>query len=141
MASRYAQSISNPVFRFMKAVTPGPYTFVLRANRQVDRRGVGKKKEVGVRIVDHPLHRALMERLDIPLISSSLSTDDEYVTDPEELDRLYGNQVEAVVDGGVSVKEVSTIIDCTEDPPRLLRRGAGDVSDLENLLIEADEEI
>ena len=136
MASHYALNIPNPVFRFMKARTPGPYTFILRANRNVDRRGVGRKKEVGVRIVGHALHQALMERLDIPLISSSLSTDDEYVTDPEDLEEQYGHAVEAVVDGGVRPKEVSTIIDCTEDPPRLVRQGEGDVSELENLLID-----
>ncbi len=135
MASHYAVNIPNPVFRFMKAHTPGPYTFILRANRHVDRRGLGRKKEVGVRIVSHPLHIALMERLDIPLISSSLSTDDEYVTDPEELEELHGNAVEAVVDGGVRPKEVSTIVDCTEDPPHLVRQGEGDVSDLEHLLV------
>ena len=134
MASHYALNIANPVFRFMKAHTPGPYTFILRANRHVDRRGVGKKKEVGVRIVNHPLHLQLMERLDIPLISSSLTTDDEYVTDPEDLDQLYGNAVEAVIDGGVFARQVSTIIDCTDDPPRLVRQGEGDVTELEGLL-------
>ncbi|MCR9143149.1 MAG: L-threonylcarbamoyladenylate synthase [bacterium] len=134
MASHYAVNIPNPIFRFMKTETPGPYTFILKANRNVDRRGLGRKKEVGVRIVNHPLHRALMERLDTPLISSSLTTDDEYVTDPEELAELYGKAVEAVIDGGVRPKEVSTIIDCTEDPPRLTRQGEGDVSGLENLL-------
>jgi tRNA threonylcarbamoyl adenosine modification protein (Sua5/YciO/YrdC/YwlC family) len=138
MASHYAVNIPNPIFRFMKANTPGPFTFILKANRHVDRRGLGKKKEVGVRIVNHPLHIALMERLDIPLISSSLTTDDEYVTDPEELDELYGKAVEAVIDGGVRPKEVSTIIDCTEDPPHLARQGEGDISGLENLLILDD---
>lgn len=138
MASHYAMNIPNHVFRFMKAHTPGPYTFILRANRHVDRRGIGKKKEVGVRLVNHPLHLALMERLDIPLISSSLTTDDEYVTDPEDLEQIYGNAVEAVIDGGVRPKEVSTIIDCTEDPPHLVRQGEGDVTDLENLLVLDD---
>lgn len=141
MASHYAMQIPNPIFRFMKAHAPGPYTFILRANRHVDRRGLGRKKEVGIRLVDHPLHRALMERLDIPLISSSLSTDDEYLTDPEDLDEMFGRSVAAVVDGGPRAKIVSTIIDCTEEPYRLLRQGEGDVSDLENLLEIADPDL
>lgn len=137
MASLYALQIPNPVFRFMKSHTPGPYTFVLKSNRTVDRRGVGKKKEVGVRIVDHPLHRALMERLDIPLIASSLTIDDDDgLTDPDDLDQLYGSQVEGVVDGGIRAKEYSTIIDCRQDPLHLLRRGVGDVAELEDLLVE-----
>lgn len=134
MASYYAMQIPNPIFRFMKSNTPGPFTFILRANRHVDRRGIGRKKEVGIRLVDHPLHRTLMERLDIPLISSSLSTDDEYLTDPEDLDQIYGRSVAAVVDGGPRAKIVSTIIDCTEEPYRLVRQGEGDVGDLENLM-------
>ena len=133
MASQYAQTIPNSVFRFMKAHTPGPYTFILRANRQVDRRGVGKKKEVGVRFVGHALHQALMEQLDIPLISTSLTTEDEYFTDPDDLLQQYGHRVAGVVDGGVRPHVYSTILDCQSDPPLLVRAGEGAVEDLEHV--------
>ncbi len=141
MASYYAQSIPNAAFRFIKSHTPGPYTFILRANRHVDRRGVGKKKEVGVRFVDHPLHRALMAELEIPLASTSIAIPDDFATDAEGLDRIYGSRVAAVVDGGVRTHEYSTVIDCTESNIRLVRRGIGDASDLENLIaLDSGEE-
>lgn len=131
MASEYARSIPNQVFRFMKAHTPGPYTFILPANRKMDRRGQSKKKTVGIRIVDHPLHRALMEELDMPLVSTSLTIEDEYYTDPQDLERLYGSRVVAVVDGGMRYHEYSTVLDCSESPVTLIREGIGDIDDLD----------
>lgn len=125
MASYYARGIPNAIFRFMKAHTPGPYTFILNANGHVDRRGTGKKREVGVRLVKHSLHSALMEQLDVPLVSSSITTQDEYTTDPEDLENLYGRQLFAVVDGGVRYHEYSTILDCTGDMVRVVRQGCG----------------
>lgn len=130
MASEYARGIPNQIFRFMKAHTPGPYTFILPANRNVDRRGQSKKKTVGVRIVNHPLHLALMEELDTPLVSTSLTIQDEYYTDPQELERLFGSRVAAVVDGGMRYHEYSTVIDCAEEGVKLIRRGIGDLEDL-----------
>ena len=130
MASNYAHGFPNHVFRFMKAVTPGPYTFILKANRQMDRRGSGKKKTVGLRIVDHPLHRALMERLDVPLVSTSITIEGEYATDPEDLDLKFGKQIKAVVDGGVRYHDFSTILDCSGDEFILKRQGIGSVEEI-----------
>ena len=129
MASEYARAIPNQVFRFMKAHTPGPYTFILPANRKVDRRGQSKKKTVGIRIVDHPLHIALMEALDTPLVSTSLTIEDEYYTDSVELERLYGKRVAAIIDGGMRYHEYSSVIDCA-DGLKLVRRGIGNVDEL-----------
>lgn len=131
MASQYTQKISNSVFRFIKASTPGPYTFILPANRMVDKRGTGKKKTVGIRIVDHTLHRALMEKLDIPLASTSITNEEEYFTDPEALELRFGKSVQAVVDGGIRPNEYSTILDCSGDKIVLVRQGIGDVSGLD----------
>ncbi len=131
MASNYAYGISDQVFRFMKNVTPGPYTFIFKANRNMDRRGTGKRKQVGIRIVDHPLHRLLMEQLDTPLVSTSLTTDDEFHTDPEDLERLYGRHVAAVVDAGVLPLTYSTVLDCSEGDFRLIRRGKGDIESID----------
>lgn len=139
MASQYAQSIPQPLFRFIKAHAPGPYTFILHANRQVDRRGVGKRKEVGIRFVNHPLHAALMEQLDRPLVSSSIIQADEYMTDPEELDRMYGQQLAGVVDGGLRTHEFSTVLDCSDGEIRLMRSGAGDISDLAEMIVTSGD--
>lgn len=139
MASYYAHGIPNAVFRFMKNVLPGPYTFILQANRNVDRRQTGKKKTVGIRIVNHPLHLALMERLDVPLISTSITVKEEITTDPEDLDRLYGHRIHAVIDGGIRYHDYSTILDCTSGDFYLLRQGIGDVSSI-HIVNEADFE-
>ncbi|MCB1317473.1 MAG: Sua5/YciO/YrdC/YwlC family protein, partial [Leptospiraceae bacterium] len=77
------------------------------------------------------LHRALMEQLDTPLVSTSITTEAEFTTDPEDLERLYGNDVAAVVDGGIRAHEYSTILDCRPDPLILMREGIGPVDDLE----------
>lgn len=132
MVSHYAKNISNPVFRFMKAQLPGPYTFIFNANRNVDKRGMGKQREIGVRIIDHPLHRLLMEQLDIPLVATSITLDGDYTTDPEELDRIYGHNVEAVVDDGPRYHEFSTILDCKSmtEVVRIVRMGKGPVKSM-----------
>ncbi len=131
MASKYSRSIPNHIFRFMKSVMPGPYTFILPANREMDRRGTGKKKTVGIRVVDHPLHTAIMEQLDIPLVSTSITIEGEYATDPEDLDAQYGHQVHAVLDGGIRYHDYSTILDCTTGDFVLKRRGIGDVDSID----------
>ncbi|MCB1175248.1 MAG: threonylcarbamoyl-AMP synthase [Leptospiraceae bacterium] len=136
MISTYARSIPNPVFRFMRSHLPGPYTFILDANRLVDKRGTGKRREVGVRIVNHPVLQSIMEQLDIPLVSTSVTIADEYTTDPEDLHRLYEHQVAAVVDCGPRYHEYSTILDCTTTPIKVIREGIGILreTELEHLL-------
>jgi len=127
MASNFIHQLSTAVFKFMKSYMPGPYTIILRSNRNMDRRGMGKKKTVGIRIVNHPLHRAIMENMEGPLVATSVITDDEYLTDPKDLDRLYGKKVKAIVDDGIKVDQFSTILDATEDHFRLIRMGTGPV--------------
>jgi tRNA A37 threonylcarbamoyladenosine synthetase subunit TsaC/SUA5/YrdC len=97
----------------------------------MDRRGTGKRKTVGIRIVDHPLHRMLMERLEEPLVSTSITSGGEFYTDPEDLDRMYGSRVSAVIDGGIRHHDLSTILDCTEGYLQLIRKGIGDLSGIE----------
>jgi tRNA threonylcarbamoyl adenosine modification protein (Sua5/YciO/YrdC/YwlC family) len=135
MASKYTQGIPDTVFRFMKSATPGPYTFIFKANRQMDKRGTGKKKEVGIRIVNSPLIRELLERMDSPLAATSVTSGDEYYTDPEDLDAVYGKMVQAVIDGGIRPHEYSTILDCTDESVRLVRQGAGSTEKIDDILI------
>jgi len=138
MASQYAKSIPDAVFRFMKHNTPGPYTFIFNANRNMNRRGTGKRKTVGIRMVDHELIKMILEEFDKPLVASSLIVKDEYFTDPEELDRIYGHRVSAVVSGKIREHNFSTILDCTGDVIRLVRQGKGDPGNLD-VISDLDE--
>lgn len=131
MASHYARTIPNYAFRFIKSHTPGPYTFILSANREMDRRGTGKRKEVGIRIVDHPLHRAIMEMVDTPLVSTSIICPDEFATDADYLEEQFGHRIAAVVEGGKRHHNFSTILDCTGNHFVLVRQGVGDIEELE----------
>jgi tRNA threonylcarbamoyl adenosine modification protein (Sua5/YciO/YrdC/YwlC family) len=124
MASNFAQGISNSVFRFMKLATPGPFTFLFKANRNMDRRATGKRKEVGIRIVDHAVVQAIIEELGGPLMSTSVP-EEEYFIDPEHLDAVWGKRVHAIVDGGVKENTGSSILDCADGEIRLVRKGAG----------------
>lgn len=121
--------VDNHVFRAVKAVTPGPYTFILPATREVPRRLMHpKKKTVGVRITDHPVACALLEALGEPLLASTLILPGE--TEPrtmgwdikEELDHL----VDAVIEAGECPAVPTTVVDWSEGAPEVVRRGAGD---------------
>ena len=126
--------LDNAVFRAVKAATPGQYTFILPATKEVPRRLLHpKKKTVGVRIPDHRVVKALLAELGEPILSSTLLLPghDEPMTQgwqiKEELDHL----VDAVVDSGECGLEPTTVVDFSEGYPQLVRRGAGDPSPFE----------
>jgi tRNA threonylcarbamoyl adenosine modification protein (Sua5/YciO/YrdC/YwlC family) len=121
--------IDNSVFRAIKAATPGSYTFILPATKEVPRRLLHpKKKTVGVRIPDHTVVQALLAELGEPLLSSTLILPGQQ--DPmtegwlvkEELDQ----QVDAVIDSGECGTEPTTVVDFSDGPPEVVRVGAGD---------------
>ena len=123
--------LDNAAFRAIKAATPGPYTFILPATREVPRRlAHPKKRTVGVRIPDHPVVQALLRELGEPLLSSTLLLPDaeEPMTDgwpiKEELDHV----VDAVIDAGDCGIEPTTVVDWSEGYPEVVRVGAGDPS-------------
>ena len=123
--------LGNAAFRSIKGATPGPYTFILTATREVPKRlAHPKKKTVGVRIPDHPVVRALLRELGKPLVSSTLLLPgaEEPMTDgwsiKEELDHL----VDAVLDAGDCGTSPTTVVDWSQDFPEVVREGAGDVS-------------
>jgi len=124
--SKYTKSISTPLYRMLKSYLPGPYTFILPASKQVPKILQSKKSTIGLRIPDHIIARAIVEKLDHPLLSASLPGEmvEEY-TDPELIHENLGKQVDIVVDGGIGGMIPSTIIDCTKDPPEIIRQGAG----------------
>ncbi len=126
--------LDNAPFRAIKAATPGPYTFILPATKEVPRRlAHPKKKTIGVRIPDHPLVRALLRELGEPLLSSTLLLPgaEEPLTEgwlvKEELDHL----VDAVIDAGDCGTEPTTVVDWSEGAPEVVRVGAGDPSRFE----------
>jgi tRNA threonylcarbamoyl adenosine modification protein (Sua5/YciO/YrdC/YwlC family) len=121
--------ISNAVFRSIKAATPGSYTFILPATKEVPRRLLhAKKKTVGVRIPDHNVTQALLEELGEPLLSSTLLLPDEEepMTQGWEIKELLDHQLDAVVDSGDCGTEPTTVIDFSDDVPEVVRVGAGD---------------
>ncbi len=126
--SNYCKPINNTVFKLMKRVLPGPYTFILEANNQVPKIMFSKKQTIGIRITAKPLLQVIVERLGVPLITTSLPFDPEeweQSTDPELIYEEYQKQVDMVVDGDVGGTEFSTVIDCTGDDIVVVREGKG----------------
>lgn len=122
--------VSNTAYRLLKAATPGPYTFILQATREVPRRLVHpKKKTIGVRVPDNEICRFLLDALGEPLMSSTLILpDDEYpLTDPDEIREMLEHQVDLVIDGGFCGLEMTTVVDLEDDVPVVLREGMGDL--------------
>jgi tRNA threonylcarbamoyl adenosine modification protein (Sua5/YciO/YrdC/YwlC family) len=121
--------IGNAVFRAIKAATPGSYTFILPATKEVPRRLLHpKQKTVGVRIPDHRVTQALLAELGEPLVSSTLLLpgEEEPLTQGWEIKDQLDNVLDAVLDSGDCGTEPTTVVDFSEDEPVILRRGAGD---------------
>jgi len=121
--------VENPTYRLLRAYTPGPYTFILRATREVPRRlQHPRQRTIGIRVPDHAVAHALLAELGEPLMSSTLIMPGEDVplTDPEEMRARLEHQVELVIDGGPCGFEPTTVVDLSGDAPRLLRTGRGD---------------
>lgn len=126
--------MNNSAFRAIKAATPGSYTFILRATREVPKMMQHpKKRSVGVRIPAHRTTLALLETLGAPLMSSTLLLpgQEDPPTDGWTVKELLDNQVDAVLDSGDCGVEPTTVVDFTEDVPELVRVGAGDPSPFE----------
>jgi tRNA threonylcarbamoyl adenosine modification protein (Sua5/YciO/YrdC/YwlC family) len=126
--------IDNTVFRAIKAATPGSYTFILPATREVPRRLLHpKKRTVGVRIPEHTVVQALLAELGEPLLSSTLLLPghEEPMTQGWEVKEQLDHQVDAVVESGETGAEPTTVVDFSDGAPEVLRRGAGDPSRFE----------
>jgi tRNA threonylcarbamoyl adenosine modification protein (Sua5/YciO/YrdC/YwlC family) len=126
--ARFAR-VDNWQYRLLKAFTPGPYTFVLRATREVPRRLLEpRRKTVGIRVPEHPVVRALLEELAEPLMSTTLMLpgDDGPLTAGHDIEGRIGHAVDLVLDAGACGLEPSTIVDLSGDAPVLLRAGKGD---------------
>lgn len=123
--------IGNQDYRLLKSLTPGPYTFVHKATKQVPRRlQHPRRKTIGIRVPDNRIAQALLVELGEPLMSCTLilAGDDLPQTDPLAIRQALDQEVELVIDGGYCGYEPTTIVDMVDDVPRLLRRGKGDAS-------------
>lgn len=121
--------VSNSAFRLMKALTPGPYTFLLKASRDVPRRlQHPSRKTIGLRVPDHPIAQALLRELDQPILSTSLILPGEEFAEtvPYEIRNVLGNQVDLIIDGGVCGMEPTTVVSLIDDSPEIVRPGKGD---------------
>ena len=128
--SQYTK-ISNQQYRLIKSLTPGPYTFILKATKQVPRRLMHpKRKTIGIRIPDNRIALALAEELNEPILSSTLILpgDEMPLTDPYEMKDLLEHQVDLIIDGGYCGMEPTTVVVMEDDEPWVARKGKGDTS-------------
>jgi tRNA threonylcarbamoyl adenosine modification protein (Sua5/YciO/YrdC/YwlC family) len=123
--------IDNSAYRQLKSLTPGPYTFIYQATKQVPRRLLHpKRRAIGIRVPDAPIVRALLAELDQPILSTTLILpgDQSPLNDPYEIRETIGHCVDLVIDGGHCGSEPTTVVDMTQDPPVLVRAGKGDTA-------------
>jgi tRNA threonylcarbamoyl adenosine modification protein (Sua5/YciO/YrdC/YwlC family) len=128
---RWCAQVDNSQFRLLKANTPGAYTFVLRATKEVPRRlQHPKRSAVGIRVPQHAMLQALLHALAEPLLSMTLilPNEDEPLNDAEDIRDKLQNQVDLVIDSAISFAGQTTVIDLTESPPALIRQGIGDAA-------------
>ena len=126
--SEFTKPLPNNIFKTMKANLPGAFTFILNANNSVPAIFKSKKKTVGIRVPDNNIIREIVRRLGRPIVTTSIKDTDEiveYMTDPELIYEKYQNLVDIVIDGGFGGNVPSTIIDCTDDEPKIVRQGKG----------------
>lgn len=125
--SEYAQ-VSNATFKLMKRNLPGPFTFILNANSRLPKI-FRNRKEVGIRVPDSPIIREICRLLDAPILTTTLplekGEDIEYITDPELIDEKFGSVTDLIIDGGTGGIEPSTVINCCEEVPEIVREGKG----------------
>lgn len=121
--------VDNLQFRLIRANTPGSYTFILRATRDVPRRLLTPRHTIGVRIPSHPVPRALLEVLDEPILSSTLilPAHGQALNDADEIRRQLEHAVDLVIDSGPCNGALTTVIDLSGEAPRLVREGRGDI--------------
>jgi tRNA threonylcarbamoyl adenosine modification protein (Sua5/YciO/YrdC/YwlC family) len=127
--SKYAR-LDTPVFRIIKAHTPGPYTFILRATREVPRRLLHpQQKTVGIRIPDNKIDQSILYELKEPLMTTSLIFPGEKYpcNDPQTIPSSIQKKIELIISGGYCSRIPTSVIDLTEKKPKIVRKGKGDI--------------
>ena len=118
--------VNNFAFEVLKGYLPGPYTFVLKARKIMPKLLMTPKKEVGIRIPDHPVPVGIVGLIDRPIINTSTRVaGEEVLTDPKDIERRFRGGLDLVVDGGILASDPSTVISLVDDNVVLLREGKG----------------
>lgn len=126
--SEYTKQFDTQTFKLLKRHLPGPFTFILEANKSIPKLFQNKKKTLGIRVPNNSICSQILQQLERPIISSSIRDDDEiieYTTDPELIYEKYKDKVDLVIDGGYGNNEASTVVDLTSGTPEILRQGIG----------------
>jgi len=125
--SAFVKPFNNKIFRILNKYLPGPYAFVMNAQTKLPK-PFQKRKDIGVRIIKHPIVKAILKKLDSPLVTSSLYDKNKiikYTTDPRVIYDEWSYKVDLIIDGGYSGNTPSTVIDLRDDKPILIRKGKG----------------
>ncbi len=122
--------VENSIFKLLKRNLPGPFTFILPSLHKVPDYFISKRKTVGIRIPNNKIPIELVKELGNPLMTTSIKDDDEvieYTTDPELIYERYYDRVDLVIDGGYGDNVASTVVDCTDAEPTIIREGKGEL--------------
>lgn len=128
--SQYVVHFDAPLYRLINKALPGPYTFIFQGGRKLPK-PFDKRKDIGARISNHPILKALVESLEAPLVTTSLHDKDtviDYTTDPDVIYENWADQVDIIIDAGAGGNVPSTVIDLTTPNPVIVREGLGDTS-------------
>jgi len=126
--STYAVGVSNYAYQTMRRLFPGPYTFVFRASKMVPKIMRSRQKTVGIRIPDNKICLSIVRELGHPIVSTSVAKPrDEMLSDPEKIHARFGKQVDLVIDGGILLSDLSSVVDLFDEAPVVIREGKGDV--------------
>jgi tRNA threonylcarbamoyl adenosine modification protein (Sua5/YciO/YrdC/YwlC family) len=127
--SEYVKHLPQPTFKLMKKTLPGPFTYILNASSEVSKLFDTNRSELGIKIPDNNIVKAIVEELGNPLVTTSLNNNAdemlEYYIDPYKIYEEFDEQVNTIIDGGPGEIEASTLIDCTGDVPEIIREGVG----------------
>lgn len=128
--SEFTTTIDRSIFKLLKKSLPGPFTFILPASKIIPKLFDSKKSTIGIRVPNQDIITAIVKELGNPLVTTSIHDEDEileYSTDPYQIYEKYEDQVDIVIDGGYGNLEASTVIDCTESYPEIIRQGIGEI--------------
>lgn len=121
--------MDNDAFKLLKRNLPGPFVFLLAASSRMPDKALSKRKTIGVRIPDNGIAQALVARLGVPMLTTSVEIDDEeeYATNPELIEERFGEEVVLVIDGGICTAEHTTVVDLTGEEAEIIREGKGEL--------------
>ena len=126
--SAYVRNISDQAFKIMKKAFPGPYTLIFKATKLVPKIAITNQKTIGVRIPDNNIALELVRTLGRPIMSASVNTaSGDYIVEPKDLEKVYRNEVDLVIDAGPKISEPSTVIDLSNGSPVIIREGKGEI--------------